>query len=127
MSENKKLDRRHDCNAGEYLPQRLTRVLDMQNYWKNFQVVMDTEQNKEFKKMMEETKQLEKLAVEFKRATINAGDTIILFAPNCQLVKADSVTYTGVKVGPHRYGWELVQKPSEAFMTALRAEVGDVV
>lgn len=35
MAVNKKLDRRHDCNANEYLPERHTRVLDEEAYKAN--------------------------------------------------------------------------------------------
>lgn len=35
MAYNKKLDRRHDCNKGEYLPQRHTRVMDEEAYRAN--------------------------------------------------------------------------------------------
>ena len=35
MAVNKKLDRRHDCNSGEYLPERHTRVLDEEAYRAN--------------------------------------------------------------------------------------------
>ncbi len=44
MAINNKLDRRHDVNAGERLPERHTRVLDEEAYREGIQRVLDNKE-----------------------------------------------------------------------------------
>lgn len=126
MSFNNKLDRRHDINKNERLPERLTRVQDMEIYWDGIERVLNNENDTQLQAQIREAKELERVAMEEKKTSIKAGDVILLMWAGVQVVKVQEVTETGVKVGPHRYGWEIVQKPSSTFLEALKAEVGEV-
>jgi hypothetical protein len=127
LSKNKKLDRRHDCNAGEYLPQRLTRVEDMEVYWDGIEKVLSNEQDAAF--MAEQKSKKDKVAMELaeKKASIKVGDLVLLLWTGVQVVRVDDIRDESLKVGPVWYGWEMVKKPSEAFLKAVEAELPGVV
>lgn len=122
MSRNNKLDRRHDINAGEMLPQRLTRVEDMEVYWDGIERVLSNEKNEVYQAHLQGKKEALEMVLAEKKASIKAGDIILLLWAGAQVVRVEEVSDTSVKVGPTRYGWEMVQKPSEAFLKALEAE-----
>ncbi len=122
MSKNTKLDRRHDVNAGEMLPQRLTRVEDMEIYWDSIERVETLAKDPEFIAKLKAEKEKQEMELAGKKASIEAGDLILLLWGGVQVVRVDDVTDTSVKVGPCHYGWELVKKPSDAFLKALEAE-----
>jgi hypothetical protein len=127
VSKNTKLDRRHDVNADEMLPQRLTRVEDMELYWNGIEKVTDNENNPEFQAQRRaEKEKAEKLLAE-KKASIKAGDAVLLHWSGLQLVRAEEVSDTSVTIRGHKYGWELIQKPSEPFLKAVEAEFPGVV
>lgn len=122
MSKNKKLDRRHDVNAGEMLPQRLTRVEDMEVYWDGIDRVISAENDPEAKAKAKAKKEREEMELAEKKASIKAGDVVILLWQGFQLVRVSEVLENSVKIGPHKYGWEVIQKPSEPFLKAVEAE-----
>jgi hypothetical protein len=127
LSKNKKLDRRHDINAGEMLPQRLTRVEDMEVYWDGIEKVLSNEQDAAF--VAEQKSKKDKVAMELaeKKASIKVGDSVLLLWAGVQVVRVDDIRDESVKVGPVWYGWERVKKPSEAFLKAVETELPGVV
>lgn len=127
MSKNKRLDRRHDINAGEMLPQRLTRVEDQEVYWDSIGRVLSNEQDAAF--VAEQKAKKETVAMELaeKKASIKVGDLVLLLWTGVQVVRVDAIRDESLKVGPVWYGWEMVKKPSEAFLKAVEAELPGVV
>jgi hypothetical protein len=126
MSMNSRLDRRHDINAGERLPERFSRIQDMEAAWETMDRVEALSKDPEFIRKQQEEK--EKVAMELaeKKASIKAGDVVFLLWTGVQVVRVTEAAEGFVKVGVHRYGWEMVKKPSTAFLEALRAELGEV-
>ena len=122
MSKNTKLDRRHDINAGEMLPQRLTRVEDMELYKDNIETVLNNEENPDWVEKMSRAKARREAELAEKKASIKAGDIVILLWQGFQLIRVEEVFESSVKVGPHKYGWECIRKPSEEFLKAVEAE-----
>ena len=125
MSLNTRLDRRHDCNAGERLPEKFSRVLDIEKYWDGIEKVLTNENDPEALQRAQEAKAKVVMELEAKKASITAGSIVLLFWNGVQFVRVDDVRDQSVKVGPMWYGWEMVQKPSEHLLAMLKAEVGE--
>lgn len=114
-----KMPRRHDINAGgERLPERFTRVENHEAYRAAF-----AEPTEEYLKMKKEAEERRAKLIEDTKASVSAGDRVLLFWNGIQIIRVDEIKDTGVRIGPHCYGWECVRKPSADFVAALDAEI----
>lgn len=125
MSLNTKLDRRHDINASERLPEKFSRVLDIEKYWDGIEKVLENESDPEALKRAQEAKTKVAMELAEKKAHIKVGSTVILQWNGVQFVKVEDIRDEAVKIGPCWYGFELVRKPSEHLLAMLEAEVGE--
>jgi hypothetical protein len=94
----------------------------MEVYWDGIERVTSNESDPAFLAEQKALKEKAEMELTGKKASIKAGDLVLLLWAGVQVVRVDEVAETSVKIGPNRYGWELVQKPSEAFLKALEAE-----
>lgn len=75
MAKNNKLDRRHDINAGERLPERHTRVLDEEAYRENLPEFVPQGAGKRYYTLKDVTASFP-VPLEPKRDIVKAGDLV---------------------------------------------------
>lgn len=124
---NTKLDRRHDVNAGERLPERLSRVQDIELYWNGIEKVTENENDPEKAAERKAAKEKAERDLAEKKASIHPGEKVLLLWSGVQLVEAEKVLESSVVIRGTKYGWDLIRKPSEAFLKAVEAELPGLV
>lgn len=126
MAANTKLDRRHDINAGERLPERFTRVLDDSTYRDNLEAVQTNEASEEFQKAREAQAQEAVRDLQYKKDRTIPGAVVVLRVNGAAFHRVDAVSDTGVKIGPFWYGWECIEIPSQELVDMVQSEVGAI-
>lgn len=126
MALNNKLDRRHDINAGERLPERHTRVQDEELYRDNIGAVLENEASEAFQKALQEKREKEHQELLRKKAAVKPGTVVALKWGGITFRKVDDAHESGVKLGPTWYGWECIEVPSENLVNQIGYEVGAI-
>jgi len=126
MAVNNRLDRRHDINKNERLPERHTRVLDEEVYRDNIEAVLKNEADDAFQKALEAKRKADAIALENKKARVIPGAIVVLNWGSKAFCRVDAIQDTGFKVGPFWYGWECVEIPSQELIAMVESEVGAI-
>lgn len=126
MAVNTKLDRRHDINAGERLPERLSRVLDDAAYRDGIDAVKNNEASEAFLKAQEEKRLAEARALQFKKDRTIPGAIVVLKWNGAAFHRVDAISETGLKIGPTWYGWECIEIPSQELLDLVQKEMGAI-
>jgi len=124
MAVNTKLDRRHDINKGERLPERLSRVLDEESYRAGMDGVKANEASEDFQKAQEAQRQADAKAIQFKKDRTIPGAIVVLKWSGVQFHRVDAIREDGLKVGPCWYGWECIEIPSQELLDLVQKEMG---
>lgn len=126
MTVNTRLDRRHDINKGERLPDRLSRVLDDAAYRDGIEAVQTNEASEAFQKAREAKLLADAKALQFKKDRTIPGAVVALQWGGISFHRVDAIKEDGVKIGPNWYGWECVEIPSKELVDLVQKEVGAI-
>lgn len=126
MAVNTKLDRRHDINAGERLPERHTRVLDEEAYRNSIEAVQSNEASEDFQKAREAKALADARVLQFKKDRTIPGAVVVLQWGGISFHRVNAIREDGVKVGPNWYGWECIEIPSQELVDMVQGEVGAI-
>jgi hypothetical protein len=126
MAVNNRLDRRHDINKGERLPERLSRVLDEEQYRIGMDMVKANEGSESFRKALEEKRVSDAKILQAKKDRTIPGAVVVLKWNGVAFHRADAVSETGLKIGPFWYGWECIEIPSQELLDLVQSEMGTI-
>lgn len=126
MAKNMNLSRRHDINAGERLPERHTRVEDEELYRDNIEAVLKNEGDEAFQAALQAKREAEVKANKYKYETAVPGMVVALRWGGVDFRRVDAIRESGVRIGPHWYGWECIEIPSKELLNLVHKEVGEI-
>ena len=124
MAVNTKLDRRHDINKGERLPERLSRVLDEESYRMGWDGVKANEASEGFHEAQDAKLLAEAVSRQYKKDRTIPGSIVVLRYSGASFQRVDAVSETGLKIGPAWYGWECIEIPSQELLDLVQKEMG---